>query len=167
MKSIVLLILAGLIITGCGRKSEQEFMTAAEKSIKENNYQKAIKSYNELINEYPDGKETATAMVKLAGIYQNKQDSTLNPVKCYQKAVETFKTVYERFPESKEGPTSLFMSGFIEANDLNNFDAATKTYQLFLQKYPNHELAKSAQEELNNMGMAPEEILKKKDAKSI
>jgi hypothetical protein len=36
-----------------------------------------------------------------------------------------------------------------------------------LQKYPNHELAGSAREELNNLGLSPEEILKRKNTPNI
>jgi len=36
-----------------------------------------------------------------------------------------------------------------------------------LQKYPNHELANSAREELNNLGLTPDEILKRKSTSNI
>ena len=55
----------------------------------------------------------------------------------------------------------LFMAGFVQANDLHDYDAASETYNLFLKTYPDHELATSAKEELDNMGLTPEEILKK------
>ena len=57
------------------------------------------------------------------------------------------------------------MAGFVEANNLYNFSEATKTYQLFLDKYPTHQLALSAKEELNNMGRSPEDILSGKNKK--
>jgi hypothetical protein len=59
------------------------------------------------------------------------------------------------------------MSGFIEANNLHQFDEATKTYRIFLEKYPDHELAESAKQELNTMGQAPDEILKQKKPKKM
>jgi hypothetical protein len=54
------------------------------------------------------------------------------------------------------------MSGFILANDLKSYNEATASFSLFLQKFPNNELASSAREELENMGLTPEEILQKK-----
>ena len=53
------------------------------------------------------------------------------------------------------------MCGYIQANELKDFDAATKTYKLFIEKFPDSEFAVSAKAELDNMGLAPEEILKK------
>jgi len=77
------------------------------------------------------------------------------------KSIESFKKIFEKYPQNKYAPVSLFMSGFVQANELQNYDEATKAYNLFLQKYPDHELAKSAKEELDNMGLSPEDILKK------
>jgi hypothetical protein len=57
------------------------------------------------------------------------------------------------------------MAGFINANELQNYDEATRLYKQFLQEYPNDELASSAQAELDNMGLTPEEILMKNMAK--
>lgn len=57
------------------------------------------------------------------------------------------------------------MAGFINANELQNYDEATKLYKQFLVEYPNDELAASAQAELDNMGLSPEEILMKNMAK--
>jgi hypothetical protein len=57
------------------------------------------------------------------------------------------------------------MAGFVEANELQNYEAATETYNLFLKTFPDHELATSAKEELDNMGLTPEEILKKNIAR--
>jgi hypothetical protein len=57
------------------------------------------------------------------------------------------------------------MSGFVLANELNDYEQATETYNLFLDKFPNHDLATSAKEEVENMGLSPEEILKKNLAK--
>ena len=44
------------------------------------------------------------------------------------------------------------MLGFIYANSLENLEEAKKYYSLFIEKYPNHDLADDAQYELNNLG---------------
>ena len=58
--------------------------------------------------------------------------------------------------------TPLFMAGFILANDLQDFDSAKETYELYLEKYPNGQLADDARVELENLGKTPEEILLEK-----
>jgi TolA-binding protein len=84
-----------------------------------------------------------------------------------EKAVRYYKKVFDEHPNSLQAPASLFMSGFILANELKNYKQAKIIYNLFLQKFPNHELAASAREELNNLGLSPEEILKNKKTQNI
>ncbi len=54
------------------------------------------------------------------------------------------------------------MAGFILANDLQDFDAAKETYELYIEKYPDGQLADDAKIELENLGKTPEEILLEK-----
>ena len=54
------------------------------------------------------------------------------------------------------------MAGFILANDLKDFENAKQTYNLYLEKFPNGQLADDARVELENLGKSPEEILKEK-----
>ncbi len=168
MKTTFLLILFTFLIVGCGKKSDKDYFDAAEKSVNQQNIQEAIKSYESLIKEYPDSKLAPEALTKMASLYMNQSDSTLNRQQSFAKAAGLFKEVYDKYPKSEQAPTALFMSGFVLSNDLNRYDEATMIYRLFLKKFPNHKLAKSAKEELNNMGMSPEDILKKHSkAKSI
>ena len=82
-----------------------------------------------------------------------------------KKSVELFKGMYEKYPKSEQAATGIFMAGFVEANELHDYDAATITYNSFIKLFPNHELITSAKEELDNMGLTPEEILQKNIAR--
>jgi TolA-binding protein len=70
----------------------------------------------------------------------------------YADAIETFKLILEKYPNGETTAQSTFMLGFIYANSLENFEQAKKYYTLFIEKYPDHELADDAQYELNNLG---------------
>jgi hypothetical protein len=50
----------------------------------------------------------------------------------------------------------------LDANELQKYDEAEKLYEKFLEKFPQSELAPSAKEEIQNIGIPPEEILKRK-----
>ena len=54
------------------------------------------------------------------------------------------------------------MIGFIQANKLNQLDSARVSYTKFLELYPDTEMATSAESELENLGLTPDEILAKK-----
>ena len=159
-KYFVLLVFVALTIS-CSKTTDQDYLTQAEKSLKENNVDQAIKSIESLLNEYPASSLAPKALVQLASIYQNRLVKNINIKQSSDRAQKYYFQVYEKYPDSKNAPQSLFLSGFILSNDLQNYDEATSRYKLFLKKYPSHSLALSAQEELDNMGLSPEEILKR------
>jgi TolA-binding protein len=163
-KTISLFII--LFLVGCSsKKSDEELMTEANTNLNQNNVPEAVMLFEELVDEYPESEKTPEALTQLASVYQNKMLKNISDQESLEKAVSLFRKIYDDFPESSYAPTGLFMSGFVLANELNYFDKATETYNLFLEKYPNHELATSAQEEVDNMGLSPEEILEKNVAK--
>ena len=167
MKSILFLIVIAFVFSGCSKKTDKDYMDAAQQALVNKKVGEAVKSYDKLITEYPESKLAPEAMVKLANMYQNMMVDSLSRKESYKKAENIFRDLYEKYPDSKQAPTALFMSGFIEANNLHQFDKATQTYRIFLEKYPDHELAESAKQELNTMGKAPDEILKQKKTKKM
>ena len=70
----------------------------------------------------------------------------------YADAIENFKIILDKFPEGETTAKSTFMLGFIYANSLENLEEAKKYYTLFIENYPDDELADDAQYELNNLG---------------
>jgi TolA-binding protein len=82
--------------------------------------------------------------------YTNAKNSYANQKA--EDAIENFEGLIEYYPESEHMAEALFMLGFINANDIVDTVAARKYYTEFLEKYPTHELAFSAQYELENLG---------------
>lgn len=165
MKSkIAFLIL--LIFFGCSsNKSDKELFDGAQMDLKEQKFPEAVTAFDELINDYPESELAPEALSQLASIYQNKQIKSLSDKENLEKAIQLFKKLHDDYPESDYAPSGLFMAGFIYANELHNYEAASAIYKQFLTEYPDDELAASAQAELDNMGLSPEQILSKKLAK--
>lgn len=161
MKSFFLIVLFLGLLVSCGKTSDEEYLAEAQENIKQEKVAEAIISYETLVKEYPESKHAPEALFQIATIYQNQKVKNINREDSFEKADSIFKAIVEKYPDSEKAPVALFMAGFVEANELNNYDEATKTYNLFLEIYPDHELASSANEELENMGLSPEEILKK------
>ncbi len=157
-----LIVLLSIFIAACAGKNETDLLNEGNKFIKEKKYEEAAASFQKVIDEYPESKAAAKAMFELAKMYQGKVLKNVGEKESLKKAVEYYKRIYEKFPDSEQAPASLFMAGFIEANELKDFDAAKETYNLYLEKYPNGELADDAKIELANLGKSPEEILMEK-----
>lgn len=133
--------------------------------IKQNDASDAVVFYENLVKNHPDGKISPRALLESAALYQKNMVKNLTNIQSLQKAAETYKSVYDKYPQSEEAPKSLFMSGFIYANDLKNYKEADEIYKLFLEKFPKHQLAFAAKEELNNLGLTPDQILQKSKSK--
>lgn len=84
----------------------------------------------------------------------------------FELAVENFKGIVDNYAQGKHHAEALFMLGFINANDVKNLDEAKKYYSLFVEKYPDHDLADDAQYELENLGKDINDLPIFKDAQS-
>jgi peptidyl-prolyl cis-trans isomerase C len=56
------------------------------------------------------------------------------------------------YPEGEHADEAQFMIGFIQAEELHNYDAARNAFERLLEKYPDSELKDSANWMLENMG---------------
>ena len=165
MKSIIALITFFLIVSCSSKKSDKELFDEAQKNLKEDKIPEAVMAFEELINDHSDGELTPEALSQLASLYQNKRIKSLSEKENLEKAITLFKKLHNEYPKSTYAPSGLFMAGFIYANELQNYKEAEALYKKFLSEYPDNELAPSAQAELDNLGLSPEEILLKNMAK--
>ncbi len=68
------------------------------------------------------------------------------------EAVENYEALVEYYPKSVYRAESLFLLGYINANDIKDYDAAKKYYGMLIEEYPDHELVTSAKFEIQNLG---------------
>jgi TolA-binding protein len=162
MKSIIALLTLFLIVGCSTKKSDKELFDEAQKNLKDDKIPEAVMAFEEIINDHSDSELAPEALSQLASLYQNKAVKSLSERENLEKAIALFKKLHDDYPKSEYAPSGLFMAGFINANELQNYPEAEKLYKQFLQEYPDNELASSAQAELDNLGLSPEEILQKK-----
>lgn len=62
-----------------------------------------------------------------------------------QERLAMYRQIVDEYPQDEVTPQSLFMVGFIQSEELKDYDAAERVFRELLQKYPNSELASSAQ----------------------
>jgi len=165
MKSIIALLTL-LLIAGCStKKSDKELFDEGQKNLKEDKIPEAVMAFEELVNDHSDSELAPETLSQLGSLYQNKQIKSLSEKENLEKAITIFKKLHDEYPSSSYAPSGLFMAGFIYANELQNYEEAEALYKQFLSEYPDDDLAPSAQAELDNLGLSPEEILLKNMAK--
>ncbi len=159
MKNLLLIILSAVFIFACNSNKDKELFESASELYKANNFTAAVTEYEKLINEYPSSEYAEDSYFALAGIYQMGKIQNLKHSESAKKAVDYYQRFYSKYSNSEKAPKALFMIGFIRANDLSDFDSARISYNEFLTKYPEHELAPSVKLELENLGKTPEQII--------
>ncbi len=65
------------------------------------------------------------------------------------------------YPQYSKTPLAMFLKGFVYETQYGNVDAARKAYEEFVQAYPNSEFVGDAKASIENLGMTPEELIRK------
>ncbi len=161
-KKLLFIVLISFIFFTCSKTSDKDYIKMASEKVEKGNISEAIADYNKLIDEYPESELAPDAIIKQAALYHENKVKNISRKEALIKSADLFFSVSKKYPQNDQAPSSLFMAGFIYANEILDFNKGREAYNLFLKKYPEHELTSSAKEELENMGLTPDEILKKK-----
>jgi peptidyl-prolyl cis-trans isomerase C len=65
--------------------------------------------------------------------------------------IDAYRKVLDQYPNSDVSPQAQFMIGFIQSEELKDFDSADRSFRLVLEHYPNSELAASAKWMVDHM----------------
>jgi len=160
--SFLMVLTVGVLVTFCGSQSDKDYFESAQSNKEAGKYVEALADFEMLVEEYPDSEYQVKALFEIGKMYQTQVNKNISKEESIQKAVDSYYTIFKKHPDSQQAPSSLFMVAFLNANELFKLDTARETYELFIQKYPDNELVPSAQAELENLGLTPEEILQKK-----
>lgn len=76
----------------------------------------------------------------------------------FQGAIAAYQQIVKDHPKSPQAPQCQFMIGYLYANHLKNMDMAKGAYRDFIKLYPEHQLVKDAQWELDHLGQDVNEI---------
>ncbi|MDZ7765549.1 MAG: tetratricopeptide repeat protein [Melioribacteraceae bacterium] len=145
MKKLVLVMtLFLLLFTACSTENEKDLIEKGTQQLQEKNYAEAVKTYEELVQNFPGKEEAGYAYLEMAKLYQGRALKNVTERNSYLKAIEYYKKVYNDYSQMEEAPGAMFMTGFLQANEINDIEAANETYTVyFLENYPDHELAPS------------------------
>ena len=81
-------------------------------------------------------------------------------LRTFPKALTLYDWIITKYPTYEKSPTVLFLKGFLLESQFNNIESARYSYQQFLDKYPQHDLADDVAFLLQNLGKSDEEIMK-------
>jgi len=153
-----------LFVVGCGN-SDKDYFESAQKSMDAEEYSEALGTYQKIVDEFPQSEHYKFALLKTGELSQGYVDKSLSKEESLLKAVKVYAEFQKKYSDDPKAPQALFMIGFIQANELMNIVAAKAAYSKFLELYPDSEMVESARAEIKNLGLTPDEILKKRITK--
>lgn len=120
-----------------GSKRSQEFY---QEKLEEAKKEVGVRTDSTAIHAYLTKKKTAREAF-------NEAQAAGSPA----ARIDAYRKVVEEYPDSDVSPQAAFMVGFIQSEELKDYDAATKSFQSLLSRYPKSELAVSARWMLDHM----------------
>jgi N-acetylmuramoyl-L-alanine amidase len=130
-------------------------MRTTLKSLPENertkaDYDKVIKSFQEVVRLNPAYSKTPVALASVAELYE-EMGRVFSSDRYYLESVKTYQFLVSHYPYNRVSLDALFRLGEIYRTDLGSLEEARKTFQHFLDKYPKSSQAEEAQAKINEI----------------
>jgi len=158
----MMFILVSITFIGCGKNENEKFQQAVTLQ-QTGKYPEAI-SVLSMLKDSKTDTVAAKALLSIGKLYQMQITPQITGNALLDSALVAYTSCYSKYPKTKFAEESLFLSGFVNANDLKNYSKATELYNKFLESYPKSPYAEAVKQELEVMGLTPEEILNRKIA---
>lgn len=157
--------LVALVVVACQSPKEKALQEIEALQVQDSvfsieNMAKEKDAYIAFADKYPDDERAPEFLFKagqgLGAIASQKKD-----MKLHEESIAIFKRIQENYPKHHYAEEALFLSGFVYENHMGDIAKAKATYQEFIEKYPQSELAEDAQFAIDNLGISPEDIIKR------
>ncbi|MBM4165465.1 MAG: outer membrane protein assembly factor BamD [Ignavibacteria bacterium] len=149
---IFVVVFFSLTIVSCSI-NDAEMFQQVQQMLSEKRYNEAVETLKEIVDKKPNGEYAEKSQYALISLYQTELQ---NPA----LAIQESRKYIQLFPESGKNASVYFMIGFIFNNELKQTDSARIAYEEFLLRFPNSEMAKSAEFELKNLGKDVNDIFR-------
>lgn len=158
----ILMTVALLGMASCGKSRDKRIQEIRD-------YEKSLSLETTAVNE-----ETGNALINYyTNFVKDFPKDTLAPAYLFRSAevamnignveqsIELLDKVITDYPTFVEVPEAYFMKGYVYENAGNDKEKAIAAYELFLEKYPDHELAKDAKLLIDVIDLTPEELIER------
>ena len=158
-KYIVVLVLS-LFFIGCSNndptkrieKLEKEAF-ATENAVNPEIASDLVSAYCDFADANPDDAMTPEYLFKAVDVSMNLNEP--------QRTISIIDGMLKDYPEYPRTQAALFVKAFIFETKYNNLDMAKKIYEQYLEMYPDGEFAGDCKASIENLGLSPEELVKR------
>lgn len=162
MKKIFFLLFAALIMSSCHTKMSVEKIKELESKVftkdadinKEDVIQ-LIDAYVLFAEQNPDDTQSPDFLFKALDVSVGTKAA--NP----QRSIEIANLLTEKYPDFEMSPMALYLKGFVYENMLSDLNNAEIAYRQFVERYPENPMIEDVKATIENLGLSPEELIRK------
>lgn len=163
MNKFIICIVLALLFVGCNNNNPakkieklEKQVFATDKAIEPEAASDLVSAYCDYADANPKDAMTPEYLFKAVDVSMNINEP--------QRTISIIDRLIKEYPDYPRTQAALFMKAFIFENKYNNLDMAKKLYEQYLEMYPNGEFADDCRASIENLGLSPEEIVKKFEA---
>ena len=162
MKRIFVLLSLALMLLSCGEKMSVEKINELESKVfakdavlSSENVIQLVDAYLLFAKQNPNDQQTPEFLFKALDVAVGINAE--GP----QKAINIADVLIEKYPDFEMTPMAMFIKGFVYENMIGDLQNAEMTYRQFIEKYPNNPMVEDVKATLENLGLTPEELIRK------
>lgn len=162
MKRIFVLLSLALMLLSCGEKMSVEKINELESKVfakdavlSSENVIQLVDAYLLFAKQNPNDQQTPEFLFKALDVAVGINAE--GP----QKAIDIADVLIEKYPDFEMTPMAMFVKGFVYENMIGDLQNAEMTYRHFIEKYPNNPMVEDVKSTLENLGLTPEELIRK------
>ena len=162
MKRIFVLLSLALMLLSCGEKMSVEKINELESKVfakdavlSSENVIQLVDAYLLFAKQNPNDQQTPEFLFKALDVAVGINAE--GP----QKAIDIADVLIEKYPDFEMTQMAMFVKGFVYENMIGDLQNAEMTYRQFIEKYPNSPIVEDVKATLENLGLTPEELIRK------
>ena len=161
MKRLFLfLVVSALVFAGCSNNDPAKRIEKLEKEAFSTENAINTEVASDLVSAYCDFAD-ANPSDAMAPEYLFKAVDVSMNLNEPQRTLFIIDKMLKDYPDYPRTQAALFVKAFIFETRYNNLDMAKKIYEQYLEMYPNGEFAEDCRASIENLGLSPEELVKK------
>ncbi len=160
MKRLIPLLFIVLILVGCSSNDPVQRIEKLEKQVfsTESAIDPVIAS--DLVQAYCDFADANRQDAKAPEYLFKAVDVSMN-LNEPQRTIYIIDKLLKEYPDYPRTQAALFVKAFIFETRYGNLDMAKKLYEQYLEMYPDGEFASDCRASIENLGLSPEELVKR------
>lgn len=160
MNKFIICIVLALFFVCCNNNNPakkieklEKQVFATDKAIEPDAASDLVSAYCEFADANPNDAMSPEYLFKAVDVSMNLNEP--------QRTISIIDKLMADYPDYPRTQAALFVKAFIFETKYNNLDMAKKLYEQYLELYPNGEFADDCRASIENLGLTPEELVKK------